>query len=304
MDNVKKTVFSGVQPTGRITLGNYLGAIRNWSPLQDEYNCLYCVVDLHSLTVTQIPAELRKNTLDLVALYIACGINPDKSALFIQSHVHEHAELCWILDTIAYIGELTDKLAAANILLTYWNIYDDVLDDNSTKKKAALKLFKQSYLKAKEQFEELDGVLSKRYAELQSLEKSDCTSIDKVAHSFAALSQDFCRIVLADKTNGYVETLCYNVGKWIYLIDALDDVKKDIKKRGYNVFVKSYNVTSDKELAQYIDEIEFEMYSVLNRIAQAYNDLNLTKYTCILDNALYESIRNKTRLTIDKLKQN
>ncbi len=200
--------------------------------------------------------------------------------------------------------ELTDKLAAANILLTYRNIYDDVLDDNSTKKKAALKLFKQSYLKAKEQFEELDGVLSKRYAELQSLEKSDCTSVDKVAHSFAALSQDFCRIVLEDKTNGYVETLCYNVGKWIYLIDALDDVKKDIKKRGYNVFVKSYNVTSDKELAQYIDEIEFEMYSVLNRIAQAYNDLNLTKYTCILDNALYESIRNKTRLTIDKLKQN
>lgn len=106
MDNVKKTVFSGVQPTGKITLGNYLGAIRNWSPLQEEYNCLYCVVDLHSLTVTQVPAELRKNTMDLVALYIACGIDPNKSSLFIQSHVHEHAELCWILDTIAYIGEL------------------------------------------------------------------------------------------------------------------------------------------------------------------------------------------------------
>ena len=106
MDNVKKTVFSGVQPTGKITLGNYLGAIRNWSPLQEEYNCLYCVVDLHSLTVKQIPAELRKNTMELVALYIACGIDPNKSSLFIQSHVHEHAELCWILDTIAYIGEL------------------------------------------------------------------------------------------------------------------------------------------------------------------------------------------------------
>ena len=76
MDNVKKTVFSGVQPTGKITLGNYLGAIRNWSPLQEEYNCLYCVVDLHSLTVKQIPAELRKNTMELVALYIACGIDP------------------------------------------------------------------------------------------------------------------------------------------------------------------------------------------------------------------------------------
>lgn len=103
---VKKTVFSGVQPTGKITLGNYLGAIRNWSPLQDEYNCLYCVVDLHSLTVTQVPAELRKNTMDLVALYLACGIDPNKSSLFIQSHVPAHAELTWILDTIAYIGEL------------------------------------------------------------------------------------------------------------------------------------------------------------------------------------------------------
>ncbi len=105
-EQVKKTVFSGVQPTGRITLGNYLGAIKNWGPLQEQHNCIYCVVDLHSLTVTQVPAELRKNTIDLVALYIACGIDPAKSTLFIQSHVHEHAELAWILDTVTYIGEL------------------------------------------------------------------------------------------------------------------------------------------------------------------------------------------------------
>lgn len=105
-DEAKKRVFSGIQPTGKITLGNYLGAIRNWTPLQEEYDCLFCVVDLHSLTVTQVPAELRKNTLDLVALYIACGIDPAKSTLFIQSHVHEHAELSWILDTVAYVGEL------------------------------------------------------------------------------------------------------------------------------------------------------------------------------------------------------
>ncbi len=105
-EEVKKRVFSGVQPTGKVTLGNYLGAIRNWKPLQDNYDCLFCVVDLHSLTVSQVPAELRKNTLDLTALYIACGIDPDKSILFIQSHVHEHAELAWILDTVAYVGEL------------------------------------------------------------------------------------------------------------------------------------------------------------------------------------------------------
>ena len=105
-EQARKRVFSGVQPTGKVTLGNYLGAIRNWKPLQDQYECIYCVVDLHSLTVTQVPAELRKNTMDLVALYIACGIDPTKSTLFIQSHVHEHAELAWILDTIAYVGEL------------------------------------------------------------------------------------------------------------------------------------------------------------------------------------------------------
>lgn len=105
-EQVRKRVFSGVQPTGKVTLGNYLGAIRNWQPLQEQYECIYCVVDLHSLTVTQVPAELRKNTMELVALYVACGIDPSKSTLFIQSHVHEHAELAWILDTIAYVGEL------------------------------------------------------------------------------------------------------------------------------------------------------------------------------------------------------
>ena len=105
-DGSKKRVFSGVQPTGKVTLGNYLGAIKNWTPLQEQYECLFCVVDLHSLTVTQVPAELRKNTMDLVALYIACGLDPNKSTLFIQSHVHEHAELAWILDTVAYVGEL------------------------------------------------------------------------------------------------------------------------------------------------------------------------------------------------------
>ena len=105
-EQAKKTAFSGVQPTGKITIGNYLGAIRNWRPLQEEYNCIFCVVDLHSLTVTQVPAELRKNTMELMALYIACGIDPGKSTLFIQSHVHEHAELAWILDTVAYVGEM------------------------------------------------------------------------------------------------------------------------------------------------------------------------------------------------------
>ncbi len=103
----KKTVFSGVQPTGKITIGNYLGAIKNWKQLQDDYNCIYCVVDLHSITVNQVPADLRKNTMDLLALYLACGVDPAKSTVFIQSHVPAHSELAWVLDCNSYVGELS-----------------------------------------------------------------------------------------------------------------------------------------------------------------------------------------------------
>ena len=91
----KKLIFSGIQPTGTFTLGNYIGAIRNWGPLQDEYNCVYCVVDLHAITVRQEPAKLRQNTLQAYALLLACGIDLEKSILFIQSLVKTHAELSW-----------------------------------------------------------------------------------------------------------------------------------------------------------------------------------------------------------------
>ena len=102
----KKRIFSGVQPSGNLTIGNYLGAIKNWIPLQDEYECLYCVVDLHTLTVRQKPAELRQRSLNLLALYMACGLDPKKSILFLQSHVSAHAELAWILNCYTYMGEL------------------------------------------------------------------------------------------------------------------------------------------------------------------------------------------------------
>lgn len=102
----KKRIFSGVQPSGNLTIGNYLGAIKNWIPLQEEYECLYCVVDLHTLTVRQKPAELRQRSLNLLALYMACGLDPKKSILFLQSHVSAHSELAWILNCFTYMGEL------------------------------------------------------------------------------------------------------------------------------------------------------------------------------------------------------
>ncbi len=102
----KKRIFSGVQPSGNLTIGNYLGAIRNWIPMQDEFECLYCVVDLHTLTVRQNPAELRQRSLNLLALYMACGLDPQKCILFLQSHVSAHSELAWILNCYTYMGEL------------------------------------------------------------------------------------------------------------------------------------------------------------------------------------------------------
>ncbi len=103
----KKLIFSGIQPTGTFTLGNYIGAVRNWGPLQDEYNCIYCVVDMHAITVKQDPVKLRQSSLNSYALLMACGIDPEKSILFIQSHVRTHAELSWVLGCNAQFGELS-----------------------------------------------------------------------------------------------------------------------------------------------------------------------------------------------------
>ncbi len=102
----KKIILSGIQPSGNLCIGNYLGALRNWKNLQDEYESIFLVVDMHALTVSQIPSELRQRCLSFVAQYIACGINPDKSIIAIQSHIHEHAELMWVLNSICYLGEL------------------------------------------------------------------------------------------------------------------------------------------------------------------------------------------------------
>ena len=112
MDNQEKTtekrkvIFSGIQPSGNITLGNYIGALRNFTRF-DDADCLYCMADLHTLTVRQNPAELRKRTVSLAAIYVACGLDPDKNIIYCQSHVPAHAELAWILNCYTYMGELS-----------------------------------------------------------------------------------------------------------------------------------------------------------------------------------------------------
>lgn len=103
---MKKRIFSGAQPTGQLHIGNYLGALKNWVALQDEYEAFYCIVNLHAITLPQDPATLRKATLDLARIYLAAGVDPRKSTIFIQSDVTEHAELTWVLSCISRMGEL------------------------------------------------------------------------------------------------------------------------------------------------------------------------------------------------------
>ncbi len=106
MEKAKKTVYSGIQPSGTFTIGNYFGAMRNWVPMQDHFDCIYAIADLHALTVPQVPAELRRRTYESVAMLLAIGIDPEKSVLYVQSHVPAHTELTWLLNCNAYMGEL------------------------------------------------------------------------------------------------------------------------------------------------------------------------------------------------------
>lgn len=106
-DTVRKRVFSGIQPSGTFTLGNYVGAIRHWAPLQEEYDCVYCVVDMHAITVRQQPAELRQHTYEAAAMLLASGLDPQRTVVFVQSHVPQHAELTWVLSCNTMYGELS-----------------------------------------------------------------------------------------------------------------------------------------------------------------------------------------------------
>jgi len=107
MEEARKRIFSGIQPSGELTLGSYMGAIKNWVALQDEYDCVYCIVDMHAITVRQVPADLRRRSLEQLAQYIACGLDPKKNIMFIQSHVPQHAELSWVLGCYTMFGELS-----------------------------------------------------------------------------------------------------------------------------------------------------------------------------------------------------
>ncbi|MEG1710849.1 MAG: DUF5685 family protein [Clostridia bacterium] len=198
--------------------------------------------------------------------------------------------------------EISDSLSVGNILLMYYNLKDDVNDENSIIKRIVLSSLKKSFLRAKNLNPPLQRDIECAQMQLLELEKDKCIILDEVCHPFAELSKSLATGILKDKSNKYIENLCYNLGKWVYLIDALDDLKKDVENKNYNPLLSCFEWKGSIEefvITKY-DDLQFVFYTTLNKIAECFNDLQLVKYYCILKNVFYVSLRKKTESIFDK----
>ena len=294
----KKVVFSGVQPTGSLTLGNYLGAIKNFSAFSDEYRCYYCVVDMHALTVRQNPAELRRRTYDTMALYIACGLDPEKNVLFVQSHVPAHAELAWILDCYTMFGELSrmtqfkDKSAknADNInagLFTYPSLmaadillYQTELVPVGADQKQHLELSRDIATRFNGIYGDVfvvpDGYIPKVSAKIMSLAEPSKKMSKSDPNENAVIR------ILDDK-----DTIIRKFKRAV--TDSGCEVKRGEGKEGIENLMSIYNVVTGKSF----DEIEREFEG------RGYGDFKLAVGEAVADSL--EGVRNEfARLSADK----
>ncbi len=318
----KKVILSGIQPSGSLCIGNYLGALKNWKELQEEYDSIFLVVDMHALTVNQIPAELRKRCLSFVAQYIACGIDPKKSIIAIQSHIHEHAELMWILNSVCYLGEL--------------NRMTQFKDKSKNKKNINVGLFTYPVLMAsdillyqadlvpvgadqKQHLElarDLAGRFNNKYSDTFNIPDP---FIPKVGSRVMSLQDPSKKMSKSDE----------NLNNIIALLDPDDIIRKKINravtdsgseivyskdKPGLSNLIDIYSCLSRKDIASIQNEYEGKMYSHLKNdlsdiiidylrpIKQEYNKLLSDKD--YLDNILKDGAEKasfKARRTMSKV---
>lgn len=200
---------------------------------------------------------------------------------------------------------ITDRLATANMLLIYFNAVDDAQDgDASFKKRAVLSTLKKPFEKARQNAPQLFDKLKTLYEKLLVAEKKNNGNVDEVCDYSAEMSVAVAEYVLQDqfKNNHYLRWLCYNLGKWVYLIDALDDLKKDFKTNSYNVLYAWLGKPQkpDSFVKDNREELEFLFYSTLNKTAESFNDMQLKSYVCVLKNVIYDNMRKKTQEIFDK----
>ena len=196
--------------------------------------------------------------------------------------------------------ELTDTLAMLNVLLAYHKIEDDVLDSGKGKTKKAL--LSAAYKKARSKLPVLDEIIVKRYGELFELEKLSCSSIDQVSEPFALMLADICDYLLGDKKTEYTTRLFYNVGKWIYLIDALDDYDKDIKENNYNVLYLAYGAENAKKLlSEHGGDIAFTFKWLFTQMAECVNEIKFYFNADLVKNIIQRGLPVATDNVVAKI---
>ena len=318
----KKIILSGIQPSGHLCIGNYLGALKNWEKLQDNYESIFLVVDMHALTVNQVPAELRNRCLSFAAQYIACGINPEKSIIAVQSHIHEHAELMWILSTVSYMGELNrmtqfkDKsknetninvglfsypvLMAADILIYNADLVP-VGADQKQHLELARNLAHRFNTKYSDTFKIPEPYIPKTGSRIMSLQEPT----KKMSKSDTNLNNI---ISLLDPPDLIIKKINRSV------TDSGNEIKYDLKKEGLSNLLNIYSSITEEK----IDEIELKykgkMYSdfkkdlgdiiveFLNPIQNKYSKIiNDKNYISAILNTGKEKASYKARRTLSKV---
>ncbi|HBG3679561.1 TPA: tryptophan--tRNA ligase [Clostridioides difficile] len=296
----KKVILSGAQPSGKMTLGNYLGAIKNWTELQDNYDCYYSIVDLHAITVPQDPKVLRANTIELLAQYIACGLDPEKNTIFIQSHVKEHVELMWVLNTMTYMGELSrmtqfkDKsqkseanlnaglftypvLMAADILL-YQTDLVPVGDDQKQHLELARDLANRFNNRFSPTFVVPEGYYPKGGARVMSLQEPT----KKMSKSD---SNENAFILLADDSDSIKRKIKRSV------TDSLGVVKYNDEQPGIKNLIDIYSNLSKKSVEEIVNMYEGKGYDIFKEdvaevVSEALRPIR-EKYVDLLNNKDY-----------------
>ena len=293
-----KVMYSAVQPSGNLTIGNYVGAISNWVRLQSEYDCYFAIANMHSITVRQEPAELRRRTLEVAALYLACGIDPEKCTLYVQSQVPQHAELAWVLNTVTYVGEMQrmtqfkDKsqkhadninmglmdypvLMAADILLYQTDLVPVGLDQ-----KQHVEIARDVAIRFNNRYGETflvpEALLGKTGAKIMSLQEPD----KKMSKSDENVNAS---IYLADDKDTIIRKFKRAV------TDSESEVRFAAEKKGVSNLISIYSIFTKKS----VEEVEREF------AGKGYGDFKLAVGEAVAD-ALAPVQAEQKRLLADK----
>ena len=321
---MKKQILSGVQPSGILQLGNYLGALRNWVKLQDEYDCKFFIADMHAITVNQEPEELRKNIKSVIMQYLACGIDPEKCTIFIQSHVHEHAELGWILNCSSYMGELSRMTQYKDKSKKQDNIKVGLFD-YPVLMAADILLYDADFVPVGEdqkQHLELTRDIAQRFNNTYNKE------IFKVPEAF--ITKTTARIMSLQDPTKKMSKSDENKDATIFLLDNREQILKKVKKAvtdsenvikysddkpGIKNLMDIYSAVTEKTYSQIEEEFKDVGYGkfkmavadaiadVLEPIQKRYNELSLPENNAYIEEICRKGAETAQSIAKNKLKE-